>query len=136
MVYMENSRTPVKALFDELAAERDRWDAAAGLALNWERLDGRALCRISASHPLDIDDEGSRVKAKQWAIDTADKMYATLDKELRARSMALRAAAASSAPVTGDDASDEDEASTQFSDEGTGELGPQRITGSPGWGLT
>ena len=97
-VYMNRQGAPAKVLFDELAAARDRWDAAVGLPLSWERLDGRAVCRIAAYHPLDIDDETSRAEAKQWVVDTAEKMYVALDRELRSRAMALRASAVIDTP--------------------------------------
>ena len=80
-----------KALFSHMADERKRWDDAVGVALSWERLDGKRVCRIAAYHPFDVDSEASRTEGKAWAVARADKMLSGLDTELRQRGAAVKA---------------------------------------------
>jgi hypothetical protein len=88
----------VDKLFDEFHAKADEWEAAVGVPLEWERLDGRRASRIAAYHePVDLDDEAARSAAVQWAATTTAPFLKTLAPALRSRAQQLKALAAQSA---------------------------------------
>src|SRR5262249_2626303 len=74
-----------KELFDETMAEAAKWDEAVGTKLSWERLDERRASRISAYHSVDLDDDASLNEAKAWAVMTLDKLFRSMNHELRSR---------------------------------------------------
>ena len=80
-----------KALFDDLAAEAERWDAETGLTLDWQRLDNRRASRIAVQgQPVSFDDAEARADARAWAVDVTLRMYDALNETLRSRAQALR----------------------------------------------
>jgi len=95
-----------KALLDELEVNRDEWEQAAGLELQFERLDDRRASRIAAYHPaVDLltmtpDD---RDQLQRWIVATVVSMYSALNDELRKRAKAIKI----QIPTLGSDAADE-----------------------------
>jgi hypothetical protein len=56
-------------LFDQLSENKDRIESELGSALEWDRLDGRRACRISAVRPGSIDDEPEELEnTRIWMI--------------------------------------------------------------------
>ena len=83
-----------KALLDQFALEAEKWSAAVGTELTFERLDDKRASRIAVHHALDIDDDASRSDASEWAAQTIVAMYDAMNEPLRARAARLREAAA------------------------------------------
>lgn len=85
------NKTSTKQLFDEMAAKSDRWAAATGLPLEWQRRDELRSSRIVVqAQPISFDDATARTKARAWATDVIVRMYDTLDEPLRARGRQVR----------------------------------------------
>ena len=64
-----------KERFDFLAESKDEIELVVGESLNWERLDHRRACRISASRAGSIrDDEKKLGEIRSWMIDTLPKI--------------------------------------------------------------
>lgn len=103
----KRDRAQNKAVYDRMAAERPRWNAVVGIPLSWERLDNRDASRIAArySGTLDLDDQASWAKARDWAADALERMYSGLDAALRAHGEVVRA----ELPTAGGDDDDEDD---------------------------
>ena len=107
-VYLnKRDRARNKGVFDRMAAEQARWDAAAGEPLSWERLPERDASRIAARYAgtLNLDDEASRAFARDWTGEVLEKMYKAMDAQLRAEGEAVKAGLASA----GDEEPDEDD---------------------------
>lgn len=81
-----------KALFDELHTGATKWEAAAGFAFSWERLEDARASRIAAYSPtsVDLDDDVSREQTRMWGVEALSKMFAALNTSLRARAADLK----------------------------------------------
>lgn len=79
------------ALFDELHASADDWEARVGRALEWERLDDKRASRIALyEHDVDLADPVRREVLRQWAREAVVALYDSLNDVLRSRVHALR----------------------------------------------
>jgi len=68
-----------KRTFDLLDADRERFHAAMGEQLSWERLSDKRASRIALYHPGSItDDEKTLAGLRTWAVDTMARFYKTL----------------------------------------------------------
>lgn len=69
-VYIDTgSKEKNKRLFDALWSAHDEIDSAMGQKLDWDRLDNRRACRISANHGTRIDaPEQDLLEARDWAV--------------------------------------------------------------------
>lgn len=80
-----------KVLFDDMAAEAERWTADTGLSLHWQRRDDKRSSSIAVDgQPISFDDADARARAHTWATDVTMRMYDTLNEPLRARAHQLR----------------------------------------------
>ncbi|MFL6137628.1 MAG: DUF4268 domain-containing protein [Frankiaceae bacterium] len=90
-----------KRLLDELAADREAWDARTGLSLCFERLDAKKASRIAVYRQLDLSEGADRVQRRavvDWAARALVAMLDALNEPLRARAKELRAEAAGRPP--------------------------------------
>jgi hypothetical protein len=88
-----------KALFDDLAKDRRRWEELAGTELSWERLDEKRASRIAAYSPLDLDEPAAREAARDWAVATLLSLYRALNAPLRTRATEIRSSLAAEADL-------------------------------------
>ncbi|MFL0579462.1 DUF4268 domain-containing protein [Dietzia sp. 179-F 9C3 NHS] len=91
-VYLDlKKKAPTKRVFDDLAAERERWEERIGAGpLQWERLDTKRACRIAAVRTVNLDDEDDRAETKEWCERTLIAMYDVLDSHLRTAALSAR----------------------------------------------
>lgn len=104
--YLNNKdRARNKSVFDRMAVEQGHWDAAVGQALSWQRLSDRDASRIAALYPgsLDLGDEDSWARARDWAGTVLENMYAAMDAPLRAYGEAAKAELATAGADEADD---------------------------------
>jgi hypothetical protein len=81
-----------KALFDELATARDRWEQSLGFTLEWDRLNDAKASRLARY--LDFwlpGGEDQAEAAAEWATQTTVALISTFESTLRSRAQALRA---------------------------------------------
>ena len=75
-----------KDLFDKLFLKKQQIEEAVGKTLEWDRLDSSRATRISLYFPSDItiDEEERWPEAREWLIDTMNKMRDAFAPELDA----------------------------------------------------
>lgn len=82
-----------KLLWDEMAGEQSRWNAAVGASLSFERLDDKRASRLAVYRDFDLSAE-DRPDSLQWASSTLVSMYDAMNAHLRTRATELRASGA------------------------------------------
>ena len=86
-VYIDTRDTETtKDLFDKLFLKKQQIEEAVGKTLEWDRLDSSRAARISLYFPSDItiDEEERWPEAREWLIDTMNKMRDAFAPELDA----------------------------------------------------
>ena len=84
-VYVDLGKAGInkEKIFDELAKEKAKFEAAFGEALSWERLDERRACRVATYRPGNIDETHEELKEiKEWVIDRLLKLKKVLGGRL------------------------------------------------------
>ena len=72
-----------KNVFDELAKQKAKFEAAFGEELSWERLDERRACRVATYRAGSIDETREQLKeTKEWVIDRLLKLKEVLGGRL------------------------------------------------------
>jgi hypothetical protein len=89
-----------KALYDELVADRDRWESQLGFALDWDRLDAKRASRIFCSRDYNPGNaEAEDVEAALgWATERTVSLLTVLEPTLRERGAQIRARASAAGP--------------------------------------
>lgn len=78
-------------LFDRFHTDAADWERAAGVDLDWERLDEKRACRIASYFvPCDLQDARQKEDAANWATQTLIKMFRALNQRLREEARRVR----------------------------------------------
>lgn len=79
-----SSQEKNKQIFDELAANRARWDATFGTPLEWQRMDDRKMSRVCVIQPFDGFDREVWADMAEWMAVNMKKLQQVFDPPLGA----------------------------------------------------